>query len=211
MKADFLITPLVNSTEEFALLAAGGDKYLLANLVKSITMSSDDRKGWFWKPSYSLKLRKIELQKNTDLENRSLFDQLSDTQPASLSSPATLKCEGSLETINGGPPSPGVITVGGALSVDGWIGIAIRNGIVPDSVTVLLTSESGRTLYVKAHHTVRSDLKQHFNQPGMPDPGYAALVDVSSLKGRYTLGLARTYKGNLGICQQFKLPLLINP
>jgi hypothetical protein len=211
MRADFLITPLVNSTEEFALLASGGNKYLAGNQVKSITMSSDDRQGWFWSSSYFLRLRKIDLQKNTEVENRSLFDKMSDAKPASLLPPSTLKCEGSIEAINGGPPSPGITTVNNALFLSGWMGIAAKDGIAPDSVFVLLTSEGGRSYTVKAHSTPREDVKQHFQQPGMPDPGYAALIDVSSLKGSYTLGLGRTYKGNLGVCQQFKLPLRINP
>jgi hypothetical protein len=84
-----------------------------------------------------------------------------------------------------------------------------KNGIVPDLVFVTLTSESGKTVYIKTHSTPRADVRRHFNQPGMPDPGYAAMVDVSPLGGRYTLGLARTYQGNFAICQQFKLPILI--
>jgi hypothetical protein len=78
-------------------------------------------------------------------------------------------------------------------------------------VIVSLTGVDGKALYVTARSTLRNDVRRHFNQPGMPDPGYAALIDVSGLTGRYTLGLARMYQGNLGICQQFKLPLLINP
>jgi hypothetical protein len=211
MKSDFLITPLVNSTEEFALLAAGGTKYLAANQVKSIAMSSDDRHGWFWNPAYSLSLRKIELQRNTEAENSLLFDRINDAKPASLSPPSALKCEGSIENVNGGPPSHGTATVDGAVFLNGWTAIAAKDGIVPDYVVVSLTSETGRTLYVRAHSTPRNDVKQHFNQPGMPDPGYAAMIDVSGLKGRYTLGLARMYQGTLGACQQFKLSLLINP
>ena len=211
MKSDFLITPLVNSTEEFALLAAGGNKYLAANRVMSIAMSSDDRHGWFWNPAYSLSLRKIELQRNTEAENSLLFDRINVAKPASLSPPSTLKCEGSIENVNGSPPSHGTATVDGALFLNGWTAIAAKDGIVPDYVVVSLTSEAGRTLYVRARSTPRNDVKQHFNQPGMSDPGYAAMIDVSNLKGHYMLGLARMYKGNLGICQQFKLPLLINP
>ncbi len=41
----------------------------------------------------------------------------------------------------------------------------------------------------------------------MADPGFAAIIDVFSLSGPYTLGLARLYKENLRIRQQFKLLL----
>jgi hypothetical protein len=211
MGTDFLISPLVKSTEEFALLAAAGNKYLSGSQVQSITMSSDDRQGLFWSSDYSLSLRTVELTKNTDAENSLLFDKMDDGMPASVSAQATLKCEGSIESINASLPSSGITTVEGALSVSGWMAIAAKDGIVPDSVFALLTGESGKTFFVRAHGTRRDDVKQHFHQPGMADPGYAALIDVSSLKGSYTLGLARTFKGNLGVCQQFRLPLLINP
>ncbi|HEV2522013.1 MAG TPA: hypothetical protein VGT24_06495 [Candidatus Acidoferrales bacterium] len=211
MKTDFLITPLVKSAEEFALLAAGGNQYLTGNEVKSITISSDDRAGLFWNAAYSLRLRTLDLRKNTEIENSLLFDPVTDAMPASHLPPLAHICEGSVESVNASRPSPGVTTIEGALSITGWMGIAAKDGITPDSVFVLLTSESGRTLYIRAHGARRDDVKRHFNQPGMPDPGYAALIDVSRLKGSYTLGLARMYKGNLSFCQQFRKSLLINP
>jgi hypothetical protein len=209
MKTDFLLTPLVENAREFALLGAGGNKYLAGKEVKSITISSEDRKGRSWNAAYSLKLRKLNLSGNTDLENSSLFDKMSDAAPGSLSPPSTQVCDGVIEAVNGSPPRSGIATVGNSLSVNGWLAVAGKDGMVPDHVFVTLTSEGGKTIYARAHSTPRIDVKEHFNQPGMPDPGYAAMMDVSALSGRYTLGLARTYMGNLGICRQFKLPFLI--
>ena len=210
MKTNFLISPLVKNTEEFALLAAGGNKYLASNEVKSITILSEDREGLFWNKAYSLRLSKLNLLENTDTENSFLFDKMDDAVPGSLSAPSTQVCDGMIEAVNGNPPRSGIPTVGNALSVQGWMAVSGKDGIVPNLVFVTLTSESGKTIYVKAHSTPRDDVKRHFKQPAMPDPGYAAMIDVSSLSGRYTLGLARTYQGNLGICQQFKLPFLIS-
>jgi hypothetical protein len=211
MGTDFLITPLVKSTEEFALLAAGGNKYLTGNQVKSFTMSSDDRLGLFWNSGYSLRLHTLDLRKNSEVENSSLFDKMDEAPPASVSPPSALSCEGSVESVNASRASSGSTTVDSALYITGWMSIAAKDGITPDSVFVLLTSESGREFYIRVRSTPRDDIKRHFNQPGMPDPGFTALIDVSGLKGNYTLGLARTYRGNLGVCRQFRLPLLINP
>jgi hypothetical protein len=174
-------------------------------------MSSNDRRGLFWNSVYTLRLRKSDLAKNTAIENSLLFDKLNDGPPESHSPPLTLKCEGSIESINESLPSSDVSIVRGTLTLKGWMGVAAKEGIAPDSVFVLLTSETGGKLYVQAHSTPRDDVKKHFQQPGMPDPGFAAMIDVSGLNGSYTLGLARTYKGNLSVCQQFKLPLMINP
>jgi hypothetical protein len=210
MKTDFLLTPLVKSTEEFALLAAG-TRYLTADEVTSFSISSEDRRGWFWNLAYSLSLHALQLAKNTEAENSRLFDKINDTPPLSLLPAETLKCEGSLESLNASPPTPAIATVRGSLSLNGWMGVDAKNGIVPDSVFVVLTSESGKPLYIQARSTRREDVKAHFHRSGMPDPGYAALIDVSNLKGNYTLDLGRVYKGNLGICEQFRRPLRINP
>ena len=209
MKTDFLITPLVKNTEEFVLLAAGGNRYLAGNEVKSITISSEDQKGLFWNKRYAMRLSKLNLLGNTLSENSLLFDKMDDAVPGSLSAPSTQFCEGTIATVNGVPPRSGIPTVGNVLSVQGWMAISGKDGTVPDFVFVTLTSDRGKTIYIKAHRTPRDDVRRHFKQPGMPDPGYLAMIDVTSLSGQYTLGLARTYKENLGICQQFKLPILI--
>lgn len=209
MKTDFLITPLVQNAEEFALLTSGGNKYLAGDEVKSITMSSEDRRSLFWNKTYSLSLRKLNLLKNTDAENSLLFGKMSEAVPGSVSDYSTQACEGIIETVNGTPPRSGIPTVDNALSVQGWMAMSGKDGIVPDLIFATLTNENGKILYVKAQNTPRDDVRQHFKQPGMPDPGYEAMMDVSSLSGRYTLGLARTFKGNLEICRQFNVPILI--
>ena len=89
--------------------------------------------------------------------------------------------------------------------------VAAENGVAADAVFVTLTSEGGNTVYVHPRRTPRDEVKQHFNHPEMPDIGYSAMIDVSSLNGHYSLGLARTYQGNFGICRQFHIPLQINP
>jgi hypothetical protein len=209
MKTDFLISPLVKNTEEFLLLAADGNKYLTGNEVKDITISSGNHAGLFWKRTYSLNVRKLNLLKHSDTENSFLFDKMNEAAPESLSPSSRLACEGMIAAVNGTLLPSGSPTVGNALSVQGWMTVSGKDGIVPDLVFVTVTSESGKTVYIKAHSTPRDDVRWHFKQLWMPDPGYAAMADVSSLSGQYTLGLARTYKGNLGICQQFKVPILI--
>jgi hypothetical protein len=209
MKTDFLITPLVQSTEEFALLAAGGNKFLSGKEVESFTISSGDSGGIFWNKTYSLSLRELKVLKHADTENSPLFDKMSETVPRQASDSSMHTCEGMIETVNGITPRSGIPTVGNALSVQGWMAVSGKDGTVPDDVFVTLARESGRTIYIKTHSMRRDDVRRHFNQPGMRDSGYAAMVDVSSLSGRYALGLAQTYKGNFGICQQFKLPIEI--
>jgi hypothetical protein len=88
MNSDFLITPLVKNTEEFAMLAAGGNKYLTGKEVKSIVITADDIHGLFWKKSYSLKLAKLNLLRNAGAENSLQFDKLAQAKSGNLATPA---------------------------------------------------------------------------------------------------------------------------
>jgi hypothetical protein len=207
-RTDFLISPLVHNTEEFALLAAAGTRYLGSDQVKSVQVVSEDRQGRYWKPQYSLELSTPALAQDTPVEAALLFDQVSDP-PGELSDASNLRCDGMIETVNGTPWRSGIAPVSNVLSIDGWMTVAGKDGVVPDSVFVTLTADGGKTTYVKAHTTRRDDIKLHFNRPDMPDPGYAALIDTAPLHGQYTLGLARAYRGRLGICEQFKSRFLI--
>ncbi len=209
MQTDFLITPLIRSTEDFALLKAGGNKFLIGNQVKSFQISADDDKGLFWNKSYSLQLAILNLAESTEAENAVLFDQIDDAvAPNHLNLHAEM-CEGAIEAVNGTSPHFEIPAVGNALSVRGWMAISGKDGIVPDHVFVTLTDQSGKTFFIKPRSIPRPDISGHFNQPTMPDPGFTALVDVASLHGKYTMGLAHTYKGTFGSCEQFKLPILI--
>jgi len=209
MKTNFLISPVVKNTEEFALLAAGGNKYLTGNEVKSVAIFSDDRLWSLWNTIYVLKLRTLNIVKNTDAENSRLFDKIDESMTSSHPSSPTQACEGSIESVNGISPRLGIPTIGNALSIKGWLAISGKYGIVPEHSYVTLTDANGKIIYVTTHGTPREDIRGHFNQPTMPDAGYAAIVDVSSLSGPYTLGLARTYQGNTQTCGQFNLPVRI--
>lgn len=56
MNSEFLLTPLVKSTDEFARLASGEMNSLAGNPVKSFSISSDDSSGLLWNRTYALSL-----------------------------------------------------------------------------------------------------------------------------------------------------------
>ena len=95
------------------------------------------------------------------------------------------------------------------MSIAGWLAVSAKDAVVPDTVFVTLTDRQGNTSYLKTRSTPRTDVKVYFKQPGMPDVGYEMSMDVSKFKGDFVIGLARVYKGKLGHCPQFNLPVLI--
>ncbi len=56
----------------------------------------------------------------------------------------------------------------------------------------------------------RKDVGAYFNNPELAKAGYASMVDISTLDGQYTLGLAIKNANTMQICPQFKIPVTIN-
>ncbi len=140
---------------------------------------------------------------------RNMFDKIINGIPNGVSESGTTTCDAFIDVVNGISPAPTSLTISNTLSVDGWMAISAKDGVVPDAVFVTLSDEKGEKIYVRARSTPRPDVKEYYKQPRMPDPGYTAFIDVSTLSGKYTLGLSRVYKDSLESCQQFNLPLLI--
>ena len=118
-------------------------------------------------------------------------------------------CDGSIDIVNGVSPAPQKIVTSSLLSVDGWLAVSAKDGIAPDDIFVTLKSPSGTTEYVETHRTPRNDVNVYFKQLAMPDVGFTTTIDITALNGEYVLGLAMGYKGKLGQCEQFNIPLKI--
>jgi hypothetical protein len=140
---------------------------------------------------------------------RNMSVEIINDRPNGMSESRSINCEAFIDVVNGISPTPASLSISKTLSVDGWMAISAKDGIVPEAVFVTLSDENGKKIYIKARRTPRPDVKEYYKQPGMPDPGYAAFMDVSTLSGKYTLGLSRVYKGTLETCEQFSLPLII--
>jgi hypothetical protein len=191
-RSGFLISPLVANTKDIVFLTGPDTGYLESNIMKTVEIFQSGGKAIFWNSSYSMKLSKINLARDTNVANIIIFDRIIDLNGITETSSAS--CDGSIDSVK---------TISNILSVNGWTAIAAIDGIVPDTVFLTLTNESGKKIYVKARSTPRVDVKEAFMQPKMPDTGFSADIDVSVLSGKYVLGVSRVYKGNLESCPQF--------
>jgi hypothetical protein len=207
-KAGFVISPLVENTEDFAVLF--GDKsYWREKRVKAIGIAPAGGRSVLWNSKYVLSLSRLQLPPPTDVSGLIQLDKVDDEYTQKAGRPATIACDASIDVINGMSPAPATATSDRLLSVDGWLAVSGKNAVVPDAVFVTLTDEQGKTTYLKTRRTPRNDVKVYFNHPTMPDVGYATYADVSQFNGKYYLGLARIYEGKLLGCQQFKIPIAI--
>jgi hypothetical protein len=118
--------------------------------------------------------------------------------------------DGSIDIINGIFPAPKKLEASGFLSIEGWLAVSAKNGIVPDDIFVTLIDSKKRIKYYKCtHRKPRNDVKVFYNHPEMPDVGFTSTIDLRGVRGDYVLGLAIGYKGNLEQCNRFNIPIKI--
>lgn len=208
-QAGFLLSPVVENTDEFADLF-GNVRALKENAVRSIRINGDPL---FWQSEYDLRISEIDTANSLGRREPSMAQRLVSGPPAGLPVSQVESCDMSIDRINGAAPRP-AIRIANLVSVDGWMMLSGKDGTTPDAVYLTLASEDGRTVYIKSRRTPRLDVamrfglqKTRFDQQKTPDAGFAATVDASSLPGNLTLGLARKIGGQIETCGGINISL----
>lgn len=116
------------------------------------------------------------------------------------------KCDGYIDAINGVSPTPLHVSVSGLLNVRGWLAKSAEEGLLPDSVLLVLKSSKGGNTFIETHKTPRPDVGAYFKKPTLNPSGYESTADVSAIVGNYTLGVAFAEGNHIEICPQFKVP-----
>jgi hypothetical protein len=116
----------------------------------------------------------------------------------------TANCEGSLDYVVELEKIPQ------ALSVSGWTTVSGAKGELADNVYITLTDSKGTINYYEAASVLRPDVSVYLNQANLGPAGYSRVIDVKSLTGDYSVGIARVVKNALELCQ-FKTNVKINP
>jgi hypothetical protein len=117
-----------------------------------------------------------------------------------------VKCDGSIDFVNGSSPGPVKFSAGALLSVYGWLAMSAENGIVADKVMLVLTDVNGQRSFIETRQTSRPDVGDAFKKRQLDLSGYSATTDILELKGHYSLGLAYEHNGAINICPQFNIP-----
>ncbi len=121
------------------------------------------------------------------------------------------ECQGYWGRLNGVDSLPDRLTVNESiLNAEGWLAASIDPPIVPEE-TYLTLADGRRVWFHKARVKARPDVSQYFQKPELVQTGFAASFDVSSLCGRYTLGLAYKLGGKKFICPKPSAVLDIHP
>ena len=198
----FIISPLVEDTSDFANLYIRG---LGGKRVKSIRISS---LGNFkdWKRVFTIKFSSLKNVQSADPEV--IYHDLA--HPIEMSTLlVAMKCDGSIDVVNGTNPAPQRAKVSNILSVSGWLATSIKAGTIPDKTFITLIGSDGQHLLFPTIKSLRPDVGTYFKNPVLDNSGYTTIADISKLHGYYRLGLAYQNGATEELCPQFNIPVMI--
>lgn len=206
-RTGFLLSPFIETTDEFGLLYLGGT-YLESKKVRSISIASKDGKK-FWNPEYGIEFIAYDVPPDPNILGIYEFSKPELRRSNSIIS-AEDKCEGNIDVINGISPAPIDFRVKSLLNVNGWLVTSVDKGLLPESVYLVLFGREGRTYFIKTEHILRPDVGAYFKNNQLDASGFSTVADVSKLSGYYDLGLAYKERGELKLCPKFNIRAEIN-
>lgn len=201
-KTGMLISPLVENTAEFGFMY-DGKLYLKDKKVKSFVIDSDGG-HMLWESKYEVQFFDFNVPKNKQINNLFNFQRLI-ILPDNYHIQNTAACDGGIDFVNGLSPASVAFSASALLSVNGWLAVSAEKGEVADTIMLVLTDASGYRSFVETQPTSRPDVGNAFKNKQLDSSGYSATVDVSKLKGQYTLGLAYKLNNEINICQKFNI------
>lgn len=200
-KAGFLISPLIESTKDFALLYGGGS-YLYDRGVKSIVVRSV-RLGNDWDKKYKISFFEAKINNKYSLKELLKFESLT-SGFGSMRFTMSKKCEANIDSING-YTSGSEFRAKALLNIRGWLSPSTEEGALAKKVYLILTGSRGEQLFIRAGKELRVDVGSYFNNTKLSNAGFAAMVDVSMLKGDYYIGLGYEDERGLNACPEFNV------
>lgn len=213
-KAGFVISPLIEYTEEFGLLLTDANM-LNSKTVKSLEIIAPHFPV-LWKDSFEIGFYPLDIK---DKEFPGFSEKLGISIPRTASglqasglqiSPAS-RCYRSMDSVNG-RVSPESIKATTLLNVNGWLAAPADLTGVPERVYLVLSNSEGDRLFFDAKRTLRPNVEKQFkmSEEEVIVSGYAVTANVSKLFGKYQLGLAYQKDNEILVCPQFNIPIELN-
>jgi hypothetical protein len=202
-RAGFLVSPLIENTPELALLYAGPE-YIRHKRVRSFSIAPVGGSS-LWHSRFDVEFTPVSFPSSPEAVRLLNLDR-----PAPLAAGQKLEraehCDGSIDILNGQTPPPASFEATRLLGLAGWMAISTDKGEVPQRLLAVATQAGGPTYLIPTRKHPRGDVAAHFGKPQLEASGYAATVDVSGLRGQFTLGLGYEANGTIKLCPQFAIP-----
>lgn len=122
----------------------------------------------------------------------------------------TITCDGSIDEINGKQANNISLEDFSNLQVKGWLAASSKHGRLYDHVYLLISNDDNQSLFVNSNISNRIDVANAFKHSILERSGFASLVNIKKLNGKYNLGLAGMSGNKMFICNNINYNLIIN-
>lgn len=207
-RSHFLISPLVEDTEEFSSLFHA-PSLIEDNAVKSIQILGY-RNGLGWADDIVATITPARHHARANTKN---FYHT--TSPSSAPPKRGLKnadeCHASVDYINGINPPPSSVKVGRVLKISGWMAKSVSPAKAAGKRHVVLTSKNDPTdtIYYETETTGRSDVGKHFGSAELNHSGFSVRADTHMLDGEYTIRIGYQQGDQILTCEAFSYTAII--
>lgn len=199
-KSGFVISPLIEDTKDFSSVFANSS-FSSEKEVASFSIEPTDL-GALWNDDYQIRLFSLQ------------YDRHHYERPTDIPDQAELvsekKCDGYIDSVNGASPSGSEVHSDWLMGVNGWLSTSGANIKNSDKTYITLKNDQGRVWLIETQRASRPDVGAYFKQPHLNDSGFEVVADVSSLNGKFLMGLAYSYGNRLFVCQQLKINIQIS-
>ena len=201
-----LLSPLVETTDEFALLY--GDAALLADKqVKSIRLVEINRKPSQWQAGYTLTVRSTRAPgQQHDALMRVVTFQL----PHGVEKTDTwveTTCEGSIDSTNTMTEGSTHLHQGALLRARGWVAHRGEHGPELKRPLMALQNAQGQRWTMPVTVEKRPDVGAHLGAPALSDAGWSTIGDLRSLHGAFTLSVGYQDGDVIRTCSNLSMAL----
>ncbi|MBC7941440.1 MAG: hypothetical protein H7Z19_17100 [Chitinophagaceae bacterium] len=198
----FLLSPLVESTREFGFLF-GGHHHLADKAVRSFVIAPLESKRHGWNMRYSVTFSMLPLPADPVVSPPPEVFESAAADLAGLDILPEGRCLGSIDSVNGGPPTSAGLSARGVLKVQGWLDDTTH------PVYLVMQDARGQRRFMATRRAPRQDVANHLGRPELALSGWAAVLDVAELRGPFTIGVAVRRAGRIELCPQFAVPLAL--
>lgn len=174
--------------------------------VEAVMFSSESPR--YFKPEFSARWLGLQVP---NIHNKAIVFNRSTTSISAVRKNVVTTCEGSIDLMNGAGATATTLRSTDRLKLQGWLVHSTTSGTLFDATYLTLTDEKGKRVFVETSRETRPDVGAAYKKPVLDASGFNALLDLSTLRGRYKLGLGGVQGTEFNSCSQFEIPVTIEP
>ena len=197
----FIITPSIQTTNEFALLMSGYGDSLDEQQVAAFMIQTEGGGDIFWHSDYKLTLKELNgIQKQALPKGVRVPNSLPNFNKLPVRQQS---CDGSVDVIDGENPgfTKQIELKTHRLDLAGWVVSSVANTLPADFIALRIETDNLGGVFWPARRFLRPDVAKHFSKPGLEDSGFSFNLDTSSFGKKFSISVAHIIDEHMTVCE----------